>query len=351
MNSIADYAIVMLNPQGKIAEWNVGAYNIYGYESNEVINCHFSLFYQPEAIEKTHPERELSNALLTGRHQEEGLRIRKDGSTFWAYSIITPIYDNEKKLVGFAKITRDLSEQKRMEEKMKTVLIELKRSNEDLSNFAYVASHDLKAPLRAIESLSAWIEQDKLNRLTPESKENLHMLHQRTQRMSNLIDGILQYARADQMDKATSLVNLRELLDEVILSLDLPSAFQIHYPDNLPIFETSKIRLSQVFSNLIDNGIKYHDRKEGRIDIGFKDAGRFYEFSVTDDGPGIDPAYHDRIFEIFQTLQSRDTIESTGIGLSIVKKIIEVQGGYIRILSTAGKGATFQFTWPKRPDL
>jgi hypothetical protein len=223
----------------------------------------------------------------------------------------------------------------------------LERRNQELDQFAYVTSHDLKAPLRAIANLSEWIEEDLAAQLSDESRYHMKLLRGRVTRMENLINGLLQYSRVGRTEALIRKVDVAELLAEIIDSIAPPDTFEISIQPEMPIFETKEVLLRQVFSNLICNAIQHHHRPEGKINVSVQDQGKRYEFSVTDDGPGIDLAYHQKIFAIFQTLQPRDTQESTGIGLSIVKKIIEAEGGSISLESQEGQGSTFCFTWPK----
>jgi len=235
----------------------------------------------------------------------------------------------------------------RMSATIDETFTELDRKNTELDQFAYVVSHDLKAPLRGIEVASRWVEEDMGTQLPPNVQEYLMMMRIRVHRMENLINGILALARIGRTNQIEEEVDVNILLSEIVDLLSPPEGFRIEVQDDLPILHTIRIQLQQVFSNLISNAIKYHDKRTGLIKVAYHETDSFHVFSVSDDGPGIDPEYHDRIFVIFQTLQERDAVESTGVGLTIVKKIVEWQGGTIWVSSQPGQGATFTFTWPK----
>ena len=228
----------------------------------------------------------------------------------------------------------------------------LKKSNEDLDRFAYVASHDLKAPLRGIANLTEWLVDDLRDKLTPETAEYAKLLQNRVQRMEALIDGILQYSRAGRSRDTPEQIDVGELVSDVVELICPPPQFEIRLGSFWPTIRTERTPLQQVFMNLIGNAIKHADGDAPVIDVRMRDEGADYcEFSVTDNGPGVAPEYHDRIFQIFQTLKARDEVEGTGIGLSVVKRTVENQGGQVWIESEAGKGATFSFLWPRTPDV
>ncbi|MBV9773278.1 MAG: PAS domain S-box protein, partial [Gemmatimonadetes bacterium] len=223
----------------------------------------------------------------------------------------------------------------------------LEASNRELDQFAYVASHDLKAPLRGIANLSQWIEEDLGDRVTEEAGEHLRLLRGRVHRMEGLIDGILQYSRAGRVREKLERVDVGALLDEVVDLIAPPESVTIVVGEGMPELVTERLPLQQVFMNLIGNAVKYTRRPDARVEVEVRDAGDFHEFSVSDNGPGIAPEYHERIFGIFQTLEARDRVEGTGIGLSLVRKIVESRGGRVQVESAEGAGATFRFLWPR----
>ena len=195
--------------------------------------------------------------------------------------------------------------------------------------------------------MAAWLNEDLNGQIPEENQQQLELMQSRVERMDGLIQGLLNYSRVGRNNTPKITTDVAVLVSEAIELLVVPPEFNIVIPSNLPIFNTQAILLQQVFFNLLDNAIKYHPRKQGKIIISVTEYDLYYQFGVADDGLGIDPQYHERIFTIFQTLQARDTIESTGIGLSIVKKIIEGQGGKIWVESELGAGAAFYFTWYK----
>jgi light-regulated signal transduction histidine kinase (bacteriophytochrome) len=233
-----------------------------------------------------------------------------------------------------------------MEEQNAKLIHELEVANNELKDFAYIVSHDLKAPLRAIGSLSQWLYADYKDKIDQDGKIQLDLLVNRVNRMQSLIEGILEYSRVGRVSEVKEAINPNKLIGEIIDSLSPPSNISIVVDSLLPDVYYEKTRIRQVFANLIGNAIKYMDKPVGEIHIGCTQDGSYWKFSVKDNGPGIDKKYYDRVFQIFQTLHARDEVESTGIGLTIVKKVIEMYGGNIWIESELGKGSTFYFTIP-----
>lgn len=224
---------------------------------------------------------------------------------------------------------------------------ELERKNKELDRFAYVVSHDLKAPLRGIENASMWIEEDYGGELPAQLKEYLRLMRGRIRRMENLINGILELARVGKQKQPLERVNVGLMVQEIVEMLSPQAEMRVYVQPNMPMLLAERIPLQQVFTNLISNAIKYHDRTDGKIIINCNEKDDCYEFSVKDDGPGIESQYHEKIFIIFQTLKERDAFESTGVGLAIVKKILDDKKCTIKVISDKGKGSSFVFTWPK----
>ena len=221
----------------------------------------------------------------------------------------------------------------------------LERSNRDLDQFAYVASHDLKAPLRGIANLSQWIEEDLGEAVPASTRQHLDLLRGRVNRMEALIDGVLQYSRIGRVAADPEIVDTGRLAREVADLLALPPDVRLDIAPDLPTLVTERVPLQQVLMNLIGNAIKYR-RGDAVVTVESEPIGGAQAFRVRDNGPGIAPAFHDRIWGIFQTLEARDKVEGTGIGLALVKKIVEGRGGRVWVDSAEGRGATFGFTWP-----
>lgn len=223
----------------------------------------------------------------------------------------------------------------------------LKRKNQELDQFAHIVSHDLKAPLRGIDNVVSWIEEDHSTEISPKLSEYIQIIKGRVVRAENLIHGILSYARVGKEVQEKEEVDLNQLVGEIGEVLTMKTGLKLTIYPKLPIFYTEKVPLVQIFSNLINNAVKHHHKRNGFIKIYHYDRLTHYEFFVEDDGPGIAKNYHHKIFVIFQTLQERDSMESTGVGLAIVKKILDDRSQTINISSQPGKGSIFSFTWPK----
>lgn len=283
------------------------------------------------------------------------------GKTTWVAGRAVATYNDLGERSGYFGTIIDISERKKTEallNKHKEQLITinhdlkqttflLKKRNQELDDFTSIVSHDLKAPLRAITNLSMWIEEDLEDKLDDDTRHNLQLLKSRVARMGIFIESLLKYSRVGKEKIPTVTFAVKDLLIDIVDSLAPPPEFVINIDRLMPIINTQKIALEQVFTNLIGNAIKHHQSQSGTINISATEDEQFYYFSVTDDGAGIAVEHQERIFGIFQTLSSRDHTENTGIGLSIVKKIVENQGGTIELNSEVGKGTTFRFSWSK----
>ena len=263
-----------------------------------------------------------------------------------------PVLLSVNKLKDFNKnisvlVAQDITKQKENEKKLVEYTQQIEKTNKELDQFAYIVSHDLKAPLRAINNLSEWIVED-FGEVPEEIGNHLSLMRGRVHRMENLINGILDYSRIGRQNLQKEEINVTNLVEDIVDSINISENFKINIDHKMPILNSELMPLQQVFSNLISNAIKYHDKEKGNISIYHTVPNGKYEFIVKDDGPGIPVEYQERIFGIFQTIEARDTRESTGIGLSIIKKIIEEKGGKVWINSEEGKGAEFHFTWPKK---
>lgn len=223
----------------------------------------------------------------------------------------------------------------------------LEDRNQELDDFSHIASHDLQAPLRGISNLAEWLVSDLEDKLPIESQQQLQLIQSRVIQMNTMINDLLQYARVGRENIDDVTIDLSNLIAEVIELLDPPTGFEIRFPTNLPKINTQVLLLKQVLSNLIGNAIKYYDSPNPEVEILVEDYESCLHFTVIDNGLGIAPENHKKIFSIFQTLVSREDLKGTGIGLTIVKKIVESRGGSVWVESELGRGSTFSFTWPK----
>jgi signal transduction histidine kinase len=223
---------------------------------------------------------------------------------------------------------------------------DLTKKNMELDQFAYVVSHDLKAPLRGITNIVGWIEEDHENEVTPGIKQNLDLIKGRTTRLENMINGLLEYARVGKLKKGHVKVKTYALVRELCRFI-VPKGFEVFLVGRFPVVTTEKLHIEQIFTNLLSNAVKYNKSAYPRITVTAEELADSYQFTIEDNGPGIEKEYFEKIFIIFQTLQERDAFESTGVGLAIVKKIIEDYKGNIRVESQIGTGSKFTFTWPK----
>lgn len=340
-------ALVLADQFGRIEMVNGRTERMFGY-NRSVLNGKPLELLLPERFRRGHVDlRNGFFADMSPRMMGEGQELfglRKDGTEFPLEIGLSPIDSNGEPMVlaGIIDVTTRREREREKEQQRR----ELARSNADLEEFAYAVSHDLKAPLRAISHLVQWIDDDIKEIANAETLENLELLQGRVARMQMLLDGLLNYSRVGRTNSPIEDVDIAKLVGEVIAMLAPLPGFIVTYEGTMPVIHTHRMPIQVVLENLIGNGLKHHDRAEGRITISARSVDGATEFRVTDDGPGIAAEFHERIFLMFQTLASRDDVESSGIGLTIVKKKVQSHGGEIWVESAPPKrGTTFVFTW------
>lgn len=245
------------------------------------------------------------------------------------------------------KLEQEVVERVRAQKTQVRLLEDLERANKDLQDFAYIVSHDLKAPLRAIGTLSHWLATDHAGQLDEEGRKHVDLIHRRVRRLNDLIDAILQYSRTSRIHEEKTEVDVNQVVKDAIELIYPLASFQIRIDGELPRVMGQKTRLMQIFQNLIGNAVKYSDKARGEIHVGAREEEDRWVFYVKDNGPGIEERHFEKIFQMFQTIAARDQRESTGVGLALVKKNVELQGGKVWVESRVGEGSVFFFTLPK----
>ncbi|UWQ79064.1 PAS domain S-box protein [Leisingera sp. S132] len=342
--------MITIDGTGNILSYNRACTHIFGYSAEEATGRNVK-FLMPDPDRSAH-DGYLRNYNETGRKKIIGIGrevrgLRKDGSTFPLHLSVSEVQVGGHVL--YSGIVRDISEQKRAEAEREKFIEDLSRSNRDLDDFAYVASHDLRAPLRVIDNASTWLEEDLADVLDEDSRENLQLLRSRVTRMDRLLDDLLEYSRIGRADdhRYQQLMPGDALMQEVLMLVDQPPGFTIRIDPAFKDIQLVNMPLKQIFANLISNAIKHSETGSGAVDVTLQDQDGSWVFQVTDDGPGIAPEYHQKIFKMFQTLKSRDQVEGSGMGLAIVQKHVQQAGGSISVRSAEGEGCEFSITWPK----
>ncbi|MEX2219703.1 MAG: ATP-binding protein [Phycisphaerales bacterium] len=356
LESATEFAIFSADLAGRVLTWNPGGRAVFGYDDREIVGQDVRILFTPEDREAGIPEQEMRNARERGRSEDERWHLRKDGSRFWASGALMPIRGPGGQVTGYLKIARDATEQRRAREELERRAQELARSNADLEEFAYIASHDLKEPLRGISNYAGFIIEDHAAKVPQDARERLEVIRRLCARMDGLLNSLLEYARAGRITLEHETCDLNQILDDVLDSLrpwmESYSA-RITVQPGLPTVPCDRHRIAQVFSNLITNAVKYSDKPERRIEIGALPApgpASPVTLYIRDDGIGIDPRHADGIFRMFRRLHGRDQCGAgAGAGLTIVRKIVERHGGRIWVESTPGQGSTFYFTLASDP--
>jgi len=352
VSSVRDYAIFMLDPQGRIASWNAGARLLKGYEPDEIIGRHFSTFYTEADRARDHPGYELEVAAREGRYEEEGWRVRKDGSTFWASVTITAVRDDDGQLTGFAKVTRDLTERKRASDRLEEALEELRRANEELDRFASVAAHDMTDPLRTISGFAeVLVETDPP---PDEAREYARHILDSSLRLTGMLRGLLAYARAGRPMTSAEPVELATVTDQVVRDLDATireraARVIVDVPRDARVCgDPHDLRLA--IQNLVSNAIKFADAGGPQVSVAVqRDGDGGWRVVVGDNGQGIAPEDRETIFAAFQRGRADRRQAGYGLGLAIAQRLVERHGGRIGVDSAPGGGSRFWFTLPPDP--
>lgn len=357
IEEVQDYAILLLDREGNILNWNRGAQKIKGYSEDEIVGKNFRIFYEDEDRKNGLPETLISLATAQGKAMHEGWRVRKDGGRFWGSIVITALHNENNEVIGFTKVTRDLTEKKLAEDQLKQKAQELEFRNNELEQFAYVASHDLQEPLRKIQVFSDLLGKNIQNEEL--RTKFLEKINSSARRMSALIKDVLTYSKLSQKDELIAPVDLnkvlRNVLDDFELLLEQRQA-RVKFGE-LPVIVGIPIQLHQLFLNLISNAIKFsrenpvieiHSEKPTPEElIEYKvaqDKREYIKLIFRDNGIGFDPQYAEDAFKLFKRLQSTET--GTGIGLALCKKIVENHGGKINVFTKPQEGTTFYIFLP-----
>ena len=355
IEGVTDYAIYSLDKNGNITSWNSGAQRIKGYSAQEIIGKHFSQFYTKEDAEAGLPAKVLARASAEGHFEGEGWRVRKDGSQFWSSVVITPIRNDAGEIMGFSKITRDVTDRMRLLEKIKQHSAELEvriaeseRTNAELEAFSYSVSHDLRAPLRAIEGFSDIILTDYGGQLPPAAVELLQNVIHSAGRMNQLVQDLLNYSRLSRIDIDIAPLSVAAVVQDAIEQLDESLRDKIIASiDPALRVQAHKLTLTQSLLNLIGNALKFYPPKQTpHAEVTAKREGRNVVIQVSDRGIGIARQHQERIFKVFERLHTADAYPGTGIGLAIVRRGIQRLGGEVGVESEPGKGSRFYISLP-----
>ncbi|MEP6794365.1 MAG: PAS domain S-box protein [Saprospiraceae bacterium] len=369
VSEVQDYAIILLDSNGIIQNWNKGAEKIKGYTEEEIVGKSFDVFYPKEDIERRLPEQFLADARNNGRAIHAGWRVRKDGTKFWGNVVITSLHDENNKIIGFTKVTRDLTTQKKAEERLleynrsiEKKNIELLASNEEIASFNHIASHDLQEPLRKIQTFISRITREDSEHISEKGKEYFARISSSAGRMQQLIDDLITYTHTNKTDKVFIRTDLNSLLSTVLDELkptleERKAEIKI---EHLPTIRVIPFQIEQLFTNLIDNSLKYSNTKVNpiiSISSSLIDAdkvhvaslsgpGKYHLITITDNGIGFEQKYAETIFTLFQRLHDKSEYSGTGIGLAICKKIVENHNGFISAESQPDEGSQFHVFFP-----
>jgi len=362
IEEVEDYAILLLDKEGIVQNWNRGAEKIKGYKEEEIVGKSFRVFYLPEDQLKGLPDQLIAEAAVKGKALHEGWRARKDGSAFWGSVVITALHDDQNNVVGFSKVTRDLTERKSAEDKIRQYNNELEFQNKELEQFAYAAAHDMKEPLRKIRFYTNMVFDNAGHLLPEKEREYLKRTITAAARMQVLIDDLLTYSRTSTIEKELKKVDLGKILAEIQSAhsdtiRDLKAKIEV---GPMPEVDGIPFQLMQLFDNLLSNSLKYHHpARQPRIAIRSEkvltrepgadtdaEPREFYRITVSDNGIGFDAKYAEKVFDLFQRLHDKVTYSGTGIGLALCRKIAQNHKGFILAHGEEDVGAIFTVYLP-----
>jgi PAS domain S-box-containing protein len=347
MDSRGDYAIFMLDARGCVASWNKGAHHIKGYSGEEIIGQDFSVFYTTEDRASGKPKRDLDIAVRDGRFEEEGLRVRKNGSTFWGNIVLTAVRDRTNTLAGFVKVTRDLTERRGAQERAVANDQALKAVNAELEAFTYSVSHDLRAPIRQIEGFSKILGEHLGTHIDPQVAYYLQRIQEGSQQMGQLVNDLLDLSHIGRKEASPRLISLDALVAQVLSNVqaeitDRDIEWRV---DSLPATMCDPGLMHIVFTNLLSNAVKYtRPRTKALIEIGQMIVDGQLVVYIRDNGVGFNMKYADKLFGVFQRLHRTEEFEGAGVGLATVQRIIRKHNGRVWAESSVNGGATFFFT-------
>ena len=348
VSSVRDYAIFMLGPGGHIRSWNAGAEQLKGYTPEEIVGQHFSIFYTPEDRARRHPEHELELAVREGRYEEEGWRVRKDGTLFWASVTITAVHDDDGELTGFAKVTRDLTARREAELALERAVADLQTVNAELDRFAAIAAHDLTDPLRTMSGFAELLERGDLR---DAEREYARHIRQSGVRLTRMLDGLLAFARAGSGTDEREPVELDGVVRDALADLAGPirerraETVVALPPDATVLASAADVRV--VVQNLVSNALKFGDPRAPRVRVEAEllDGGE-WRVTVQDNGAGVAPEDRERIFDAFERGDPHAGGPGYGLGLAICRRLVERHGGTLGVEPAAESGSRFWFSLP-----
>jgi PAS domain S-box-containing protein len=362
LDGARDYAIYMLDRQGAVVSWSANAERLKGYRTEEVIGRSYAMFFTAEEAAAGVPHRILEQAAEHGRVEIDGPRLRRNGSRFWAHGLLTAVRNPDGTVRGFVKVSQDITERKTAERAVEQLNAELelrvaertadlREANAELESFSYSVSHDLRAPLRAVDGFAKMLALDHGDALGEQGRRYLGRIRAGAQHMGDLIDGLLAFSRLQRQEMASVCVHLDQLVADVWdeLSVERGGRDIVLTVADLPDAQGDPRLVRHVVANLVGNAVKYtRDVSPARIEIGHREGptGGEVMYYVKDNGAGFDMRYADKLFKVFQRLHRAEDYEGTGIGLALTHRIVLRHGGQIWADAVPGEGATFSFTLP-----